>query len=74
MTTDSNDGNGHRYAELFRWHQRHVGLYARVATKLGVTPSFVSLVARGLRRSDKITAALAGELERILQAAPRGRH
>jgi len=72
MSTNSNGASGHRRAELLRWHQRHLGLYARVAAKLGVTQSYVSLVARGLRHSDKITAALSNELERMLEAAARG--
>jgi hypothetical protein len=42
-----------------------MGLYARVATKLRVSPAYVSLVADGHRQSDKIKAALSEELERL---------
>ncbi len=38
------------------------GVYARVATKLDVDPSFVSRVANGKRNSAKIDAALRDEL------------
>jgi transcriptional regulator with XRE-family HTH domain len=72
MTTNSNGKLTHRRAELLRWHQRHIGLYARVAAKLGVSHSYVSLVVNGRRHSDKIAAAISEELERTLKAAPRG--
>ena len=68
--TLNNGMNGQRYVQLVRWHQRHLGLYARVAAKLGVAPSYVSLVANGRRHSDKIAAAISEELERTLKAAP----
>src|SRR3954469_4938920 len=41
------------------------GLYSRVARQLGVHPSYVSRVARGERRSDKIYRAIADELARV---------
>ena len=71
MTRNSNGASNHRSTELLRWHKRHLGLYARVADKLGVSPSYVSLVASGRRDSDKVTAALSHELERTLKGAPR---
>jgi hypothetical protein len=71
MTKDAYATNGARFAELLRWHQRHVGLYARVATKAEVTPAYVSLVARGFRRNEKLTAALSKELEHLLETAPK---
>jgi len=43
------------------------GLYARVARQLGVDRSYVSRVARGERRSQRIEAALNSELRRIEQ-------
>ena len=39
------------------------GLYARVARKARVDASFVSRVARGQRRSDKVERILVRELE-----------
>jgi hypothetical protein len=62
--------NGKRLGALLQWHQGHLGLYARVATKTGMTKGYVSLVASGLRRNEKIAAALARELEQLLATAP----
>jgi hypothetical protein len=42
------------------------GVYARIATKLKVSPSFVSKVASGSRKSSQIEGALRNEL-RILK-------
>ena len=50
---------------LLRLHRLHLGLYARVAKKLNVTQSYVSHVANGRRRNDKIMAALLRELDRL---------
>jgi hypothetical protein len=47
-------------AHLLRIHKQHLGLYARVATELDV-----SLVANGIRRSDKIHRVLIQEIARI---------
>jgi transcriptional regulator with XRE-family HTH domain len=41
------------------------GLYSRVAKRLGVDRSYVSRVARGERRSERVEAALRAELRRI---------
>ncbi len=49
---------------LKRYRLYH-GLYARVARQLGVDRSYVSRVARGERRSQRIEAALRAELRRI---------
>jgi len=46
-------------------HKRHLGVYQRVARDLGVHPSYVSRVANGARRSDKIKRAILHELARI---------
>ncbi len=41
------------------------GLYTRVARQLGVHPSYVSRVARGERRSDRVYRAIASELAKL---------
>jgi hypothetical protein len=41
------------------------GLYTRVARQLGVHPSYVSRVARGERRSDRVYRAIAVELSKF---------
>ena len=41
------------------------GLYARVARQLGVDRSYVSRVARGERRSQRVEEALRAEVKRI---------
>ena len=49
-------------------HTTHLllrGLYARVARKLKVDPSYVSRVARGERESAAVLAALDRELEDV---------
>jgi len=71
MAKDSQALNGKRFAELMKWHQRHIGLYARVANKTGLTPSYVSFVARGIRRNVEIEAVLTQELEHLLNIAPK---
>ncbi len=43
------------------------GLYARVARRLRVDPSYVSRVARGERQSARIEKALRREIRSILQ-------
>jgi hypothetical protein len=45
------------------------GIYSRVARKLGTDPSYVSRVARGERRSEKVEAALLKEMQRIEKGA-----
>ncbi len=63
MTKGSKNGSNGQH--LLRIHKRHLGLYARVASELGVSPSYVSLVANGMRRSDKIKEAILTEIARI---------
>ena len=46
-------------------HQLHLGLYARVAKKLRISASYVSLVARQRRENPKIMGELAKELRRM---------
>ena len=50
---------------LLRKHRMHAGLYARVANKLRLNASYVSRVAKGERRSDRILNAIVAELRRI---------
>lgn len=58
----SQNSDGERLLEL---HQLHLGLYARVGKKLGVSPSYVSRVANGTRENPKIRAALLTELRKL---------
>ena len=48
------------------------GLYTRVARQVGVHPSYVSRVARGERRSESISHAIAAELAQFLE--PNSHH
>ena len=57
-------GRGGKSGELARY-ARYRGLYARVARHLGVDRSYVSRVARGERRSQRVEEALRAELKRI---------
>jgi len=41
------------------------GIYSRVAEQLGIDRSFVSRVASGQRRSERVERALLKEIERI---------
>jgi transcriptional regulator with XRE-family HTH domain len=50
---------------LLKAHRLHMGVYARVATKLGVDASYVSRVANGKRGSEKIMRAILAELAAI---------
>lgn len=50
---------------LLHIHKLHLGLYARVAERLGVSPSYVSLVANGIRHSEKVHDAIVKEIARI---------
>jgi hypothetical protein len=43
------------------------GLYARVASRLDVDPSYVSRVARGERESEEIVQALDREMSQIIR-------
>ena len=61
MSTRNVDTPPSNLASLFR------GLYARVADRLGVDPSYVSRVARGERRSDAIEAAVEREMRQLLK-------
>ena len=50
---------------LLRKHRLHDGLYSRLAKKLGLDPSYISRVAKGERRSERILNAIVAELRRI---------
>jgi transcriptional regulator with XRE-family HTH domain len=50
---------------LLKAHRLHVGLYRRVADKLGVDTSYVSRVATGKRKGAKVRRALLEELRKI---------
>jgi transcriptional regulator with XRE-family HTH domain len=66
-----NGKNGHVDGEAqLKWHRLHLGLYARVAKRLRLNPSYVSRVARGKRQSDDVKKALLQELARISQIRP----
>jgi hypothetical protein len=52
-------------SRLLELHQLHLGLYARIAKKLNVTPSYISRVARGERESSKVMSALLTELRKL---------
>jgi hypothetical protein len=59
------NGNNRSDERLLELHRRHLGLYKKVADSVMVSPSYVSLVANGTRKSDKIMAALLRELRKI---------
>jgi hypothetical protein len=70
----SRGGTGHAMNEqvsedtqrLLELHSRlHLGLNERVAKRLRVSPSYVSLVARGKRTNERIMAELVKELQRL---------
>ena len=66
-----NGKNGHVDGDAqLKWHRLHLGLYARVAKRLRVNPSYVSRVARGKRQSDDVKKALLQELARISLMRP----
>jgi len=58
---------------LLEIHRLHDGLYARVAQRLGVDPSYVSRVARDERQSPKVKAVLLADLLTIEKQRPRSR-
>ena len=52
------------------WHIQFRGVYTRIAKQLKVHPSYVSRVARGERRSEKIEQALRAEIAQIEKRRP----
>ena len=69
MARQNKNGHSNGAAQL-EWHRLHLGLYARVAKRLRVNPSYVSRVARGKRQSEDVKQALLHELARINQSKP----
>jgi hypothetical protein len=61
-----------RTAKLLKAHVRHRGLFARIAKKLNIDPSYVSRVVRGQRRSKRISAAIKAELDKIYRSGRKG--
>jgi hypothetical protein len=55
------------YATLLSRHKLHAGVYRRVAARLNLGSSYVSLVASGKRGSKKVKKAIEAELLRIDQ-------
>ena len=68
--TKRQSSNGNGTHALLKWHRLHHGIYARVARRLDVDPSFVSRVANGERTSHTIQQALVTEIERIQRRWP----
>ena len=60
-----------RRVTLLRAYLRQRGLFARVAKRLRLDPSYVSRVANGERRSKRISLAIEAELNKM-HAAIRG--
>jgi transcriptional regulator with XRE-family HTH domain len=60
MSSDTEHDNA-----LLKAHRLHGGIYRRVADKLGVNPSYVSRVAAGKRKGEKVRNALLAELRKI---------
>jgi transcriptional regulator with XRE-family HTH domain len=50
---------------LLELHQKHRGLYERVAKALGISPGYVSLIASGKRQNEKVRAELIKELRKL---------
>lgn len=50
---------------LLKAHRLHMGVYARVARKLGIDGSYVSRVANGERKSEEVMRAILAELVSI---------
>ena len=61
----SKSGNNGSEERLLDLHRRHLGLYKRVAGIMSVSQSYVTLVANGKRKSDKVMATLLNELRKI---------
>jgi hypothetical protein len=55
-----------KYEEaLITAHRLHDGVYARVAAKHGIDPSYVSRVVAGKRQDERIRRAILDELRKI---------
>jgi transcriptional regulator with XRE-family HTH domain len=60
-----------RRVTLLRAYKSQRGLFARLAKRLRLDPSYVSRVANGERHSERVSLAIEAELSRI-HAAIRG--
>lgn len=60
-----------RTHDLICWHRMFAGVYARVAKQMALSPSYVSLVARGKRDSPDVIRALEAELRRLEKLEPK---
>ena len=54
-----------RTTRLLNAYEVQRGLFARVAKKLRLDPSYVSRVAHGQRHSKRISVAISAELDRM---------
>jgi transcriptional regulator with XRE-family HTH domain len=61
------NGNNNRRRNLspLELHRRFYGMFSRVARRLGVAASYVSMVARGKRKSETIERALEAEVSNV---------
>ena len=50
---------------LLQLHHLHLGLYARVAKQLDLSPGYVSRAANGTRKNEKATETLLRELQKL---------
>jgi hypothetical protein len=50
---------------LLRLHRLHKGLYARIAKKFNTNASYVSRIANGQRRNEKMMAELLKQLREV---------
>lgn len=57
--------NGRRRLSPLEVHRRFYGMFSRVARRVGVAASYVSMVARGKRNSPKVERALEAEVAKI---------
>jgi len=54
---------------LLKFHKQYIGLYSRIAKRMGVDASYVSRVANGENQSENLRRALLSELGLMQGAA-----
>ena len=64
MTEKKNNTRRKRLSPL-ELHRRFYGMFSRVARRLGVAASYVSMVARGKRSSETVERALENEVAKV---------
>jgi hypothetical protein len=64
MAQNTTSGRRKRLSPL-ELHRRFYGMFSRVARRLGVAASYVSMVARGKRKSEVIERALENEVANV---------